>query len=140
MRVLTAILAMILGGCISAMQAHAPEDLTGLTEWRLIELNGQETLLGSVIALSVDMEHMQLFGSAGCNRFMSKFSDTGERLEIGPVGLTKRFCTRPKGIMEQEGAFVRVLQSVDQMSYDGELLKASGTNGTLVFAQMWVSS
>ena len=79
------------------------------------------------------MEQMTMSGSAGCNRFRSSFVATKDQLEIGPVGLTKRYCGLPKGVMEQEGTFARILQAVDLLTLDGETLSASGPNGTLVF-------
>ena len=119
-----------------AAQSHVPEDLTGLTHWHLIELDRQKIVAESEVTLSIDMPQMTLSGSAGCNRFQTSFQDPGDRLEIGPVALTKRFCTLPKGVMEQETEFVHVLQSVDHLSRDGESLRASGANGTLVFAPL----
>ena len=128
--------AILLGGCAVAARSHVPENLTGLTEWRLIELDRQKLVAESEVTLHIDMPRMALSGSAGCNPFRTSFQDSGDRLEIGPVALTKRFCTLPKGVMEQETEFVHVLQSVDHLSRDGESLRASGANGTLVFAPL----
>ena len=136
MKFMTIFIAMLLGGCVVAAQSHVPDNLTGLTKWRLIELDGQNVVAESGVTLSIDIPQMTLSGSAGCNRFRSSFEDSGDRLEIGPVALTKRFCTLPKGIMEQETAFVHVLRSVDHLSHDGESLKASGGIGTLVFVPL----
>ena len=65
--------ALLLGGCVVAAQPPVPDDLAGMTEWSLLELDGQETVTGSVVSLTIDMQQKTLFGSAGCNRFMTGF-------------------------------------------------------------------
>lgn len=131
--ILLTLLVMLLGSCAAATDSYLPQDLGAQSEWRLIELDGEKPIAGSVILLSIDQQQLKVSGSAGCNRFMSSFKDTGQRLEFGSLGLTKRYCGKPLGLMQQESKFVQVLQGVNRLGVDGERLVASGSNGTLVF-------
>ena len=50
-------------------------------------------------------------GSAGCNSYSAPFQLAGNRLTVGPVVVTRRLCERPAGVMEQEAAFLKVLEA-----------------------------
>ena len=52
-----------------------------------------------------------LTGSAGCNSYSAPFQLAGNRLTVGPVVVTRRLCERPAGVMEQEAAFLKVLEA-----------------------------
>ena len=133
--VLTVLLASMLSACTNRAQSTTA-DLTGLTQWQLIELDGKTAIAESMLTLSIDLDRMTMAGSAGCNRFSTRFEVSGPQLELGGIGLTKRMCAHPDGVMAQEAAFVQVLKAVDQLNYDGESLRVSGRNGTLVFVPL----
>lgn len=50
-------------------------------------------------------------GSGGCNRFTGGYSVTDGVLQIGPLASTAMACETPAGVMEQEAAFVKALES-----------------------------
>ena len=135
MRFPTVALIMALGACAGAAGSYLPPELDGSSEWLLIDLDGQKPLAGAEILLTIDRTQLKLSGNAGCNRFMGGFKDTGEQLEVGPLGLTKRFCGHPKGLMQQESQFVYILQGVSHLALDGNRLNAHGGNGSLVFVR-----
>src|SRR5262249_45211240 len=50
-------------------------------------------------------------GSAGCNSYSAPFQLAANRLTVGPVVVTRKRCTKPAGVMEQEAAFLKVLEA-----------------------------
>lgn len=133
MRVKIMLALLALFGVLSAQAAFAGiEDLAGL-EWRVVEIRYQdgkmrETLPNTnVTALFSDNGNVS--GSAGCNRYFAAYSASGNSIKIGPVGSTRKMCAWPKGIMDQEDAFLRAIESVAGFRIYGEqaaLLDAAG--------------
>jgi inhibitor of cysteine peptidase len=86
-----------------------PVDLDG-TSWTLIELNGQATIPGSEITLSVDGD--QLAGTAGCNRYSGSVTFKNGVPSVGMVGSTEMWCGAPEGVMDQESDYLQALGAV----------------------------
>lgn len=112
-KIMLALLACF--GVLSAGAAFAGiEDLAGL-EWRVIEIRYEdgkmrETLPNTNVS-AIFSDNGNVSGSAGCNRYFAAYSASGESIKIGPAGATRKMCAWPKGIMEQESAFLRALES-----------------------------
>jgi heat shock protein HslJ len=109
---LVAVLA--LGGCGKANVVGTPEPppfggapaLIG-PEWRLVALR-QVAVLDETRVTAVFGNDGRVAGSAGCNRYFGNVRVTGTRLEVGPLGATRMYCTAG-GVMEQEEAFLAAL-------------------------------
>jgi heat shock protein HslJ len=140
MRIMTLLPVVLLAACALDAQSPKSEPLLGQSEWRMIEMDGQPSLGQSVVTLSLDMDQLKLSGSGGCNRLFGNFRLDGEVVKVGPVGLTKRFCVRPNGVMEQESRYVRILQAVDRFHLSGDTLTADGENGKLIFKRLVLES
>ncbi|MBK8462154.1 MAG: META domain-containing protein [Nigerium sp.] len=50
-------------------------------------------------------------GSSGCNRFTGTYTVTDGLLRVGPLVSTMMACDTPTGVMEQETAFLKALES-----------------------------
>lgn len=115
MRVKTMLALLALFGALSAEAAFAGiKDLTGL-EWRVVEIRYEdgemrETLPNTNVTATFS-DNGNVSGSAGCNRYFAAYSASGENIKVGPAGATRKMCAWPKGIMEQEAAFLRALES-----------------------------
>ena len=136
MRWIVVLIFALLGACAKGAQAPVPEQLRGQTEWRLTAIDGQASVDQSVVTLSIDVDRNKIGGSGGCNRVFANFRVNEGQLRVGPLGLTKRFCGKPKGVMEQETRYVQVLQAVDRFQLEGEKLTANGTMGKLSFTRL----
>ena len=71
-----------------------------------------------------------LHGSAGCNRYQARFSTAGGEISIDEVGATKKHCTAPAGVMEQEAAYLSALAGAKAYRLEAHglvLLSAAGT-------------
>lgn len=107
--------------------------MPGLTgrEWRLVSYNDGTgrlipVLAGTEITATVSGDN-QISGSAGCNRYFSSLSTTGKIMNIGPIGVTRMYCAEPEGIMDQEAAYLTLLESVVSYSADDELVLYDST-------------
>lgn len=73
-------------------------------------------------------------GVAGCNNYFAAYEVDGSSIEIGPAGSTQAFCSEPEGVMEQEFAYLSLLQSADHFERDGDRLTLSqGGNPIIVY-------
>lgn len=127
MRVKALLLLFAFFGILSANVAFAKEMEEWIDlEWRVTGIrheNGEmrETLPNTRVS-AVFSENGNVSGSAGCNKYFAAFSVTGNKIKIGPAASTKMFCAFPKGIMEQESAFLRGLENAAQFRFkDGQL-------------------
>ncbi len=99
-------------GSISPVEAA---DLVG-TEWVLISLNGNSLIEDTSITLY--FEEAFLGGSMTCNGYgggpdSGKYvaTDDGTLTVFQPLAVTVQLCSSPEGIMEQEAAYIKALQS-----------------------------
>lgn len=115
MRVKTMLALLALFGALSAGTAFAGiEDLTGI-EWYVVDIryeDGQmrETLPNTNVSLLFS-DNGHVSGSAGCNRYSAPYIAKDRHIKIGPAGSTRKLCAFPKGVMEQEAAFLRALEN-----------------------------
>ncbi|RTE85791.1 MULTISPECIES: META domain-containing protein [Gammaproteobacteria] len=68
-------------------------------EWHVSEINGNST--GSVIATISFLPDGRVVGQTGCNRFFGEYRFSGEGLELGQLGMTRRACMTEVGRIEQ---------------------------------------
>ena len=77
----------------------------------------------------------QVTGIAGCNNYSSSYQATRNKLSFGPVATTRKACSTPLGIMQQENAFLTALDSTASYKLTRsslELIDSKG-NTLLVF-------
>lgn len=84
-------------------------------EWTVTSYhNGQQAVVsvldGTTLSLRFQADGT-LSGSAGCNNLTSSYEAANGQLRVNPVGTTRRHCSDPPGIMEQEARFVAALES-----------------------------
>ena len=69
-------------------------------------------------------------GSAGCNTYTAEYEADAGTIEISPPAATRRSCSEPFGVMEQEQAYLAALPLAASYRLDGgtfQLLRADGT-------------
>lgn len=133
MRVKIMLALLALFGVLSAETAFAGiEDLAGL-EWRVIEIRYEDGKIREALpntnVTALFSGNGNVSGSAGCNRYFAAYSASGDSIKIGPAGSTRKICAWPKGIMEQEDAFLRAIESAAGFRVYGEraaLLDSAG--------------
>ena len=73
-----------------------------------------------------------LSGSAGCNQYTGSYTLDGGAIEIGPLAATKKACSAPEGVMEQEAAYLAALPTATHFRIDAGGLALLAADGTFV--------
>ncbi|MCB9159973.1 MAG: META domain-containing protein [Caldilineaceae bacterium] len=79
----------------------------------------QPLIPGTHINATFDGEMMR--GFAGCNDYTAKYTRTDNQFAITDVTVTEKSCASPDGVMDQEAAYLSMLETV------GGILKAPRT-------------
>lgn len=105
------------------------------TDWRVTAYNNGRQAVVSVLLeteLTVSFGDGMVSGSAGCNRYRASFeSDENRRVAVGPALSTRRICSSPEGVMEQEAAFLRALEWAAVIRREGDRLELRTGDGAL---------
>jgi heat shock protein HslJ len=120
------------GGVVAVLAAQR-QTLAG-TRWEVTGVhNGAQAVVsvqpGRRLTLSFD-DQGRASGSAGCNRFTTRFALTGSTLRIDPPAATRMSCPEP-GVMAQEQAFLRALAAVRTLRIEGDVLELRDDGGAL---------
>jgi heat shock protein HslJ len=73
-----------------------------------------------------------LAGAAGCNTYRATYETDGAAITIGEPAATKKACTTPEGVMEQEQAYLAALPLSASYAVEGNRLSLLTTEGTYV--------
>ncbi len=104
------------------------------TDWRVTAYNNGRQAVVSVLEgteLTASFGEGAVNGSAGCNRYRASLQADGDRVRIGPAAATRRLCAEPEGVMEQESAFLRALESVAAARMEGDRLELRTADAAL---------
>lgn len=116
--------------------ANIPADLLG-KQWVLERLGAanepQPLIAGTVITLRFEEEGGRITGSAGCNNYFAEVRFTGDALSIAAPGATKKLCPDVEGIMEQEYAYLQLLEQVTGFTLEERSLTLSAGDAVLLF-------
>jgi heat shock protein HslJ len=61
-------------------------------------------------------------GTAGCNSYFASYALDGDSIGIGAIGSTRAFCTDPDGVMDQESAYLALLERANRYERDDDHL------------------
>jgi heat shock protein HslJ len=98
--------------------------------------NGMEQVLPGTSLTAAFGEGDDLNGSGGCNSYGGSYRVDGSSLSISGLSAGRSVCEVPKGIMEQEDAFLSNLESADGYSLEGgQMYLTSGGAAIVEFVQ-----
>jgi heat shock protein HslJ len=103
--------------------------------WGLVSYMGADGNLVNVLPdvnVTAEFKDDQVNGSAGCNTYFGPARAAGNKLEVGPLGSTQMFCMDPKGLMDQESAYLAGLQNAATYLAQGGKLEISDANGHVI--------
>jgi heat shock protein HslJ len=113
------------GAVLLTYTALEPSALVGTT-WGLTTYSNGKGGMASPVAGSditaVFGTDGNVTGSAGCNTYNAAYQVDGIRISIGPAAGTKMACAEPKGIMEQETAYLAALQTATRYEIQADEL------------------
>lgn len=106
--------------------------------WELKTLGARDAqaavLAGTRITLDFNAALTGGTGSAGCNTYGAEVVIEDARITISNISQTKKYCTSPEGIMNQESAYLNLLKAAQSFEIkSGELIIYAGGD-MLVFA------
>ncbi|GMQ98745.1 MAG: hypothetical protein BMS9Abin17_1272 [Acidimicrobiia bacterium] len=108
----------------------------GLDEssWAVEELviDGTPTTVVDGTSLTALFENGTVGGSAGCNGYNAAYETDSDSITIGPAVSTLIFCEQPDGTMDQETAYLSLLQSADSFDIDGDTLTLSSGDSVVI--------
>lgn len=106
------------------------------SSWQVIGYNNGK---GGVVSVIIDTEITasfgeddQLTGNAGCNDYFAAYEIDGDQISIGPAGATRKMCSSPEGIMEQEQQYLAALETAETYKVEGVRMEMRTSEGALV--------
>ncbi|MBE9475206.1 MAG: META domain-containing protein, partial [Chloroflexi bacterium] len=113
-------------------------DLKSLTGnlWKVLSYNnGKEAVVSVIIGTELTAvfdEEGQLSGAAGCNNYSAAYEVDGEMINIGPAITTRKACSDPEGIMEQEMEYLAALEMASSYQFEDDRLILLDSEGRRV--------
>jgi len=106
--------------------AAQPELLAG-TSWRVTGYNnGRQAVVSPLPETELTIvfgADGRVNGSSGCNRYTGTYDTQRRGVQFGPLASTKKACVDPKGVMEQESAFLATLRTAARVRVEGDRLE-----------------
>jgi heat shock protein HslJ len=122
------------GGSVLASYKAQAQDLAG-TSWEAVGYNNGKQAVVSVMAgtklTAIFGKDGHVSGSAGCNDYNGSYTVTGDKITIGPLASTRKFCDDPAGVMDQEAQYLAALQSAATYKIEANKLELRTADGAL---------
>ena len=129
--VLTAALILAFTGC-SGSSTNKLED----TKWVLDSYGDRDNLQNVIgdteITATFNSEDNQVTGSAGCNSYFGDY-EIDDGLSVGMLGNTEMWCGEPEGRMDQETAYLKILQAAESYEVEGSTLTIDCGDDVLIY-------
>lgn len=104
------------------------------TQWQLASIDVKKVIPDSQITILFEINSGgrsgRVSGSGGCNTYNAEITGV---FSLGAIISTAVSCDEPEGIMEQEGAYLTVLQNANGVSLEGNTLRITTDQETLYF-------
>jgi heat shock protein HslJ len=116
-------------GDMLRFEREPPPQLAGV-DWKVTSFNNNRHAVVGVLgesSITMSFKDGQVAGSAGCNRFHGKYSTDGNKLQLEPLGTTRRACE--EALMTQEREFLAALASAVTWSIEGNVLDMHRADG-----------
>jgi heat shock protein HslJ len=103
-------------------------------EWTVTGVNTGDAVVSPIVGTeltAVFADDGSLTGSAGCNNFTTSYTADSGDIQVEPAASTKKLCSEPEGIMDQEAAYLAALAAATQYGFNGptmRLLDGEGMN------------
>ncbi len=124
-----AILLLLLSACGGNLSS---DPLKG-TGWTLTAINDTPSL--SNTSVTIEFTDGQMGGSSGCNSYGGAYKASGNKISTDSINMTLMACL-DAGVMEQESAFLEILQNAQTFELtEGQLLILSSDGKSLRFSQ-----
>jgi len=123
------------GQKIATFKAQPPVALKGITWQATVYNNGR----GAAVSLIDGSEITAIFGtdgvlsgSAGCNHYRAAYVTEGSSIAIQAPAATRKTCSDPKGVMQQESEYLKALTTAATYRIQGQQLELRSADDALV--------
>jgi heat shock protein HslJ len=109
------------------------QSLAGTT-WTITGYNNGKQAVVSVTAatkLTAAFDKSNVSGSAGCNNYNGTYATTPPRISFGPLASTRKYCSTPSGVMDQEAAYLAALATAATYQLQGSTLELRTAGGAI---------
>jgi heat shock protein HslJ len=131
------LIAAIIAGCTLLVPTSRQEQALENTDWLLISYRGKDAIIE--VKSTVLFQNNEVGGFGGCNQFGGKYNlpaAGSNRIEIGELASTLMFCVEPESVMEQEAAFLEMLNDANRFEVaNGRLTIYNTANEVLIFKE-----
>lgn len=100
------------------------------TAWQLISIADSPVLEGSQVW--IQFKDGTLSGSAGCNSYFSDYRADEGTVSIAPVATTRKLCSEPDGVMQQESVYTSLLENTVTYAIEGSQLTLANATGEVI--------
>ena len=128
--ILLGVTLFLLAACQQTAEPAASMDLAG-TDWILSSLNGELPLSGTAVTLQFGTDGTA-FGTDGCNRFNTTYTQDGSNLTINSSAGISSMMACEEAVMNQATAYTTALSATTSFTASGNQLSLS--NGDQVLA------
>ncbi len=128
--ILLVVTLFLLAACQQTAEPEAGMDLAG-TNWVLSSLNGELPLAGTAVTLQFGTDD-SVFGTDGCNRFNTTYTQDGSSLTINQSAGISSMMACEEAVMNQATAYTTALSTTTSFTASGNQLSLS--NGDQVLA------
>ncbi len=105
------------------------------TRWVATGVNNGKGAVSSVVAgttlTATFADAGTVAGSGGCNDYSGPYTSDASTIKIGPLAGTKKLCTVPAGVDEQETQFLIAMQAATKYTIAGSKLELRDDGGAL---------
>lgn len=123
------------GQKIATFKAWQPMALQGITWRATVYNNGRDAAVslidGSEITATFGADGL-LSGSAGCNHYRAAYVTEGSSITIQAPAATRKACSNPDGVMQQESEYLKALTTAATYAIQGRQLELRTAEDALV--------
>jgi heat shock protein HslJ len=112
------------------------------TKWLVTGYNNGKQAVVSPTAgtkLTAAFGQTAVTGSAGCNSYDAPLKTTPPKVEVGAIATTRKYCSTPAGIMDQEAAYLAALGSAATYTVQGGKLELRTANDQIAVTMQHMS-
>ena len=100
--------------------------------WNVTGLNANNAISSPIAGTEITAtfgDDGKLAGSGGCNSYTTTYDANDGSISIDPPASTRKLCPEPKGIMEQEAAYLAALGAAATYGFNGPTMGISDSEG-----------
>lgn len=126
------LMAALVAGCGLVAPTGDLEKSLENTKWLLISYRGMDVI--NEVETTALFQNGEVGGSSGCNQYGGQYTVGNARIEIVDLVSTLMFCVEPEGVMDQEGAFLEIMNDANRFEIsNGRLRIYNKANEVLIF-------